>query len=640
MGGVIRLLIVDDSERDAAVAVRELRRGGFDTTHHRVDTAAALRAALDGEPWDVIISDFHMPELTGHEALRIVRERSRDVPFIVLSGVIGEELAVELLKAGADDYVLKDRSFRLCLAVDRALRDAGERVSRRRIEEALRASEERFRTLVDSMDDLVFTVGCSGKVDGFYGRAPDVPGAPSRALGVSVPELFGAEHGALHEQALERAFRGEPALYECSTESPRGARHYSVRLSARRSLSGEVVGLVGVAHDVTAQKEVQAQLAAADRMASVGLLAAGVAHEINGPLSVVLANAHVALETIREGAGIAPPLEAELLDIQECAHRVRRIVRDLGLFSRSPEDHVGPVDVRQVLDVTLRLTEHQMRHRARLVKDYGEVALVVANDARLGQVFLNLIMNAIQAIPEERTDESEVRLSTRTSPDGSVVVEVKDTGAGMSEAVLGRLFTPFFTTKPVGFGTGLGLSICHRIVTGMGGIIVAESKTGEGSTFRVTLPAAPHVPTPAAPAVEAAAPATRRGRILLIDDEPQVLSVLARILGRHHDTVTLTRGADALELLRKGETFDLVFCDLMMPGLSGMALYDELGRVSPEHQSRVVFLTGGAFTPEARAFLDQVPNLRLEKPFDVRRITELAADRVNARSAPKPRSEE
>lgn len=639
MGGVIRLLIVDDSERDAAVAVRELRRGGFDTTHHRVDTGVALRAALDEQSWDVVISDFHMPELTGHEALRIVRERSRDVPFIVLSGVIGEELAVELLKAGADDYVLKDRSFRLCLAVDRALRDAGERVSRRRIEEELRASEERFRTLVDSMDDLVFTVDRAGKVDGFYGRAPHLPGAPVRGLGVSVAELFGTEHRAALEGALERALRGEPAAYECAAELPRGARHYIVRLSARRSVGGEVVGLVGVAHDVTAQKEVQAQLAAADRMASIGLLAAGVAHEINGPLSVVLANADVALETVREGAGISPPLEAELLDIQECAHRVRRIVRDLGLFSRSPEDHVGPVDVRQVLDVTLRLTEHQMRHRARLVKDYGEVPLVVANDARLGQVFLNLIMNAIQAIPEERADESEVRLSTRTGPDGSVVVEVRDTGAGMSEAVLARLFTPFFTTKPVGFGTGLGLSICHRIVTGIGGTIVAESKTGEGSTFRVTLPAGPQAQAPAAPTAEPAEPVLRRGRILLVDDEPQVLSVLARILGRHHDTVTLTRATDALELLRKGEAFDLIFCDLMMPGLSGMALYDELGRVAPEHQARVVFLTGGAFTPEARTFLDEVPNLRLEKPFDVRRITELAAERVNARAPEAPRQE-
>ncbi|NOU33919.1 MAG: response regulator, partial [Polyangiaceae bacterium] len=203
-----------------------------------------------------------------------------------------------------------------------------------------------------------------------------------------------------------------------------------------------------------------------------------------------------------------------------------------------------------------------------------------------------------------------------------------------------RLFAPFFTTKPVGFGTGLGLSICHRIVTGIGGTIVAESKTGEGSTFRVTLPGGPHVPTPAAPTAEPAAPVLRRGRILLVDDEPQVLSVLARILGRHHDTVALTRAADALELLRKGETFDLVFCDLMMPGLSGMALYEELGRVAPEHQARVVFLTGGAFTPEARTFLDEVPNLRLEKPFDVRRITELAAERVNARARPNAPSEE
>jgi len=288
------------------------------------------------------------------------------------------------------------------------------------------------------------------------------------------------------------------------------------------------------------------------------------------------------------------------------------------------------VDVRLVLDSAVRLSWNEIRHRAKLVKSYGAVPPVDASESRLGQVFLNLIVNAAQAIPEGKADENEIRLVTTVGTDGDVVIEVHDTGHGMSPEVIERLFTPFFTTKPVGFGTGLGLSICHRIVSSLGGEITVESKPGRGSMFRVSLPAARRqvsliTPPPAAASV----PPPRRGRVLVIDDEPMMAKVLHRTLAADHDVVTVLAAKDALAMIAAGQRFTVILCDLMMPHVTGMDLYAELLRSAPEQAKRIIFLTGGAFTSRMRAFLDEVDNLCLEKPFDPAGLRLLISARVN-----------
>jgi CheY-like chemotaxis protein len=236
-------------------------------------------------------------------------------------------------------------------------------------------------------------------------------------------------------------------------------------------------------------------------------------------------------------------------------------------------------------------------------------------------------VNAAQAIDEGRVDTNEIRVSTYTEQ-GRVVVEIRDTGVGMTPEVQRRLFMPFFTTKPLGVGTGLGLSICHRIIASLGGDITVESVAGKGSTFRVSLPAAPPGTIEAPPAEVAVTPAVRRGRILVIDDEPWILSAVRRNLSREHDVTTTTSALDALKRIGCGESFDIILCDLVMPYVTGMDLYAELVRLHPEHAHRVIFLTGGAFTPRARAFLDEIPNFRLEKPFDQGELRALVNDRV------------
>jgi two-component system, cell cycle sensor histidine kinase and response regulator CckA len=266
---------------------------------------------------------------------------------------------------------------------------------------------------------------------------------------------------------------------------------------------------------------------------------------------------------------------------------------------------------------------NEIRHRARLTKEYGATPLVDADDVRLGQVFINLLVNAAQALPEGRADSNEVRVITSTDAMGRAVVEIHDTGSGIPESVLGRVFDPFFTTKPIGLGTGLGLSICHNIVTSMGGTITVESEIGRGTRFRVVLPASVQcVPEEHRPSAPAPVASQSRASVLVVDDERAVGDMIGRVL-RHHDVTIVTSAKEALALVFSNRPYDVIVSDLMMPEVSGMELYDELAMRRPNDAERMIFVTGGAFTPAASAFLDRVTNERIEKPFDPGRFRAL-----------------
>ena len=367
-------------------------------------------------------------------------------------------------------------------------------------------------------------------------------------------------------------------------------------------------------------KEVNARLLLADRLVSVGTLAAGVAHEINNPLMYVIANLEFVSRQLAsaDGSGVGERRERVLRALsqaREGADRVSQIVRSLRTFSRGDEDRRGPVSVTDVMESSLAMAWNEVRHRARLVRDYLPVAPVEANEARLGQVFLNLVVNAAQAIPEGRVDDHEIRVSAREAS-GKVIVEVSDTGAGIPREIIGRIFDPFFTTKPVGEGTGLGLSICHGIVKNLGGEIVVERNVTRGTTFRVVLPAAAPVRAVVRTSTPPA-PLGARARVLIVDDEPNLRLSLAQILATEHDVRETASGHEVLDMMREGVRFDVILCDLLMPEMSGVDLFQALESVAPEQCKRVVFLTGGAFTPRAQEFLARIANPRLEKPFDI-----------------------
>jgi PAS domain S-box-containing protein len=430
-------------------------------------------------------------------------------------------------------------------------------------------------------------------------------------------------------EAWRAAAAGQPWLGEIIFRRADGGV-WAHELSASPLAAPDADGACAVAicQDLAARRQSQARLLATDRMVSVGTLAAGVAHEINNPLAFLLTNLTYAAEALATG-GAAQPLGPVLEALQEAvegAERVREIVRDLKAFARSDDRGRAPVDVERVLETAVKMAWNEIRHRARLVKRFGRVPPVLADEARLGQVFLNLVLNAVQAIPEGDVPGNTIELSTRLEGE-RVVAEVRDTGPGIPEAVRPHLFTPFFTTKPAGVGTGLGLYLCRDIVGALGGTIEALSPEAGGTVLRVTLPAAAH---------EAAAPraTAARARVLVVDDEPMIGATLARVLAGH-DVVTVASARDALRRVEAGEAFDVLLLDLLMPEMTGMELYEALARSEPAAAERVVFLSGGLFTPAARAFAERVKNPILEKPFDAAALRRLVAERAGA-VTPRP----
>jgi signal transduction histidine kinase len=381
-------------------------------------------------------------------------------------------------------------------------------------------------------------------------------------------------------------------------------------------------------------REAQQARMLGERLASIGRLAAGVAHEINTPLSSVIANLALIAEElpkIERNAGNVRELDEMLKDARTAAERVRIIVRDLKTFSRGDEERVGPVELRPLIEATINMAFNEIRHHARLVKDYGETARAHANEARLGQVVLNLLLNAAQAIPSGNESNQEIRIITRDEGE-NVVIEVRDTGAGIPSEVIPHIFEPFFTTKPIGVGTGLGLSISHAIVTGFGGSITVDSTPGEGTRVRVLLPKARAIaPVPVASPVP---PKVRRAKVLAVDDDLQLLRTIERVLGRDHDVVSVGGGREALDRLSGAESYDAILCDLMMPDMTGMDLHDALVKIAPEKAELMIFLTGGTFTAEAQSFLERVPNPRLSKPFDLKEMRRIVAEYVERRPEP------
>ncbi|HEX8824927.1 MAG TPA: ATP-binding protein [Archangium sp.] len=362
---------------------------------------------------------------------------------------------------------------------------------RRHVEEELRNSAESFRTLIERTPNAIF-IHREGRV---------LFTNPSAVVLMGV----GREEELRDKSVTELVLPGDEGTFlePSGMRAPREARF---RHHEGRRVLGEVVtvplvfggqpALVSIARDITERQQVQEKLLATERMVSLGTLAAGVAHEINNPLSYMLSNLSFVDDELDALAAAGEGLQGErgqevrdaLKEAISGSARVRDIVRDLKSFSRGTDDEQrGPVDMRVVLDSCVNMAWSEIRHRARLVKDYGEVPFVLGNESRLGQLFLNLLVNAAQAIPHGNLQGNEIRL-TLTSELGEVVVAVRDTGEGIAPENLGRLFDPFFTTKPVGVGTGLGLSICHGIVTAMGGRISVESERGRGTTFRVFLP--------------------------------------------------------------------------------------------------------------------------------------------------------
>ena len=501
-------------------------------------------------------------------------------------------------------------------------------VLQRRMHKVHAQSERSLRAVVDLMPDLI-SVHRGGQLVYLNRACRRLLGAGSEPAD-EFKDRIHPEDGDRVTELFRKVIGGEtpevPEVIEIRVRAGDGSWR-TCEVSAVRVQSGGAPTTVMSGRDVTERKRERARMLVTDRMSSLGTLAAGIAHEINNPLSFVTGNLEVATEAMADPALAPSAVRAELLavlnDARDGAERVRKIVHGLRAFSSAEEEHRVPLAPAQLLEAAIRLTANEIRHRARLEREFAPAPLVIADDSRLTQVFINLLVNAAHAIPEGHTDANRITVRTLTDDAGRAVIEIADTGHGMAPEVQARVFDPFFTTKDVGEGTGLGLAICHGIVTGLGGQISLDSAVGKGTTVRVALPGHAEVAVAAPIAVvEPAADAApaRRQRVMLVDDEPQVVQTMERLLRRDYDVTIALCGRDALDHITQGARFDAIVSDVMMPNMTGVELIEELQRLAPDQAQRLIFLSGGAFTAHTRERLDQIGAPQLAKPVTIKEL--------------------
>lgn len=487
----------------------------------------------------------------------------------------------------------------------------------------LRQGEERFKILADSTPDAV-VLSDDGVICDVNANFERIFGyTPAEAKGMVATDFITAPYrGEIMQKIREKSEGSYSAVLQRKdgNEFPAELHAKLLPFEARQIR-------VTAIRDVTEQRRLEEKLRISDRMSSIGQLAAGIAHEINNPLAYVTTNIDLLAEKIdgleKDISATARLAIGKMLgEIRNGVEAVAVIAKDMKNLSHvSDAEKLEEVDLHAALDSAIRMSSVQTNKTANIVRHYGEVPKIMANNGRLAQVFLNLLINAAQAMPKRNAGENQIAISTELDDAGSVTVEVKDNGSGMTAEAMKNLFTPFFTTKPAGVGIGLGLSLCHSIIASFGGRIQVQSEPSRGTAFKIFLkPAKPvfsDIPErkPVRPAIA--------GRILIIDDNEELADIMTSALTQEHDVAVANSARAALKKLESGGLFDLILCDLSLQDGSGADLYTGISRRWPGTEKNIVFVTGGAFDARSSEFLGRIPNPVLKKPFRAQELRDI-----------------
>jgi len=652
VGKPLKVLCVDDSEDDVHLVVNQLESCGWDVGWERVDTREAMIAALARSSFDLIVSDYHMPRFRAPEAVAVWKEHGLDTPFVVVTGTIGEEQAVEVLKAGAHDFFLKDRLSRLCSAVERELREAEkrrtlERAERER-EEALQRlarSERLFHDLFESAPDATVIVDGQGAIraasrqaEKLFGYGPEeLNGQPVEVL---IPSAARSGYHELREQFVEAP---APGFMGSGPQNLFGVRKDGTTFPVEISLSPlttEADTLVAAVRDITARRELEEQFRQVQKMEAVGRLAGGVAHDFNNILGVILGHSQILL------GGMAPndPRRTRVEQIVSASERAAGLTRQLLAFSRRQVFETRVLDLNETIAAVIKMLGRLIGEDVALTFRPGEsLGRVRADPTQIEQVLMNLAVNARDAMPDggrlvietanADMDDDYVRVHAGSAAGRYVCIAVSDTGHGMTREVQAHIFEPFFTTKEPGKGTGLGLSTVYGVVKQSEGFIYVYSEPAHGTTFKIYLPAVKGE-------VERAAepPPARRGSetVLLVEDEEGLRELIAELLvenGYH-----VLAAGDPTKAIETAERYEgvihLLLTDVVMPQMKGRELANRVQARRPD--VRVLYMSG--YTEDAivnRGVLESGISL-ISKPFTQEALSRKLRDLLDP---PSPQQE-
>jgi two-component system, cell cycle sensor histidine kinase and response regulator CckA len=587
MGGPLKVLLIEDSEDDAELLRHALARAGYSPTCERVQNAEQMASALTSESWDLVISDYVLPSFSGLEALKTLQDSGLELPFIIISGKIGEEVAVEALKAGANDYLLKDRLTRLGPAIDRAIREASQRQKRRQAENALRESEERYRRLVESCPEAMF-ICVEMKFVYVNPAAVRMFGvnSPLELVGKPVLEFVEVSYHDLVEEYFRQALDGmDGPLLEHKLQPAKGQPILVETIARLVQYHGEPAVQM-LSRDVGTRKQLEADLLNARKMEAIARLAGGVANDFNNLLTVITGYTGL----LRSALGPEHPLQKDLQQITNSTERAISMTTQLLALSRKEAASPQPVNLNTVIEQTLpllkRLLGENIECVASLVNNLHETQ---ADRGQIETVIFNLAVHARDSMPKGGKlyiETSNVHVEKKQNPSNElkpgeyVLLEISDTGQGFSDDFREHVFEPFYVTAEIGRNNGLGLATVYAVVKQHGGHIWCTSEIGKGSTFQIYLPRFAPAQKPTAP--RKVYPVRRSSPVIMVVEDEDVLRDFANLVLRKngYHVLTARNGHEALTLLESLEV-NLIFTDVVMPKMGGAELARRLADRQP-----------------------------------------------------------
>ena len=648
----LKLLLIEDSEDDEFLLLRHLKKSGYAVQHQRVETDKDMREALESQAWDLIISDYSMPRFSGLKALEVYKDCGSDLPFIIVSGTIGEETAVKALRSGAHDFILKGKYARLLPAMDRELREFRSRKARKDAERKLSEQELHFRSLIENALDIITIVSEDGSVLFSSPAIERILGyKPDEVMGKRLQDLVHSQDKTALTDSFEKAVRNESEVHNVTLRFRRKDGEIRFLESIGRNLLDDptVGGIVLNSRDITEQhraelalrkanarlsetldelQESQGQAIQQERLIALGAMASGIAHDFNNALTSVLGFSEALLmypEILEDR-----DQSLELIQMMNTAAQDGAgVVSRLSEFYRHREkdEQFAPLDLARVTEQTLNLTKPKWSGQAQAAgvhitveQTFEAVPPIMGNEQELRQALTNLIFNAVDAMPEGGT----LSLSTQTQGD-FVVLEISDSGTGMDEETKSRCLEPFFTTKGQK-GTGMGLSMVYGILKRHQALVEIDSEVGRGSKFLLTFPTEFSEETSVDQvSLEAPELSNRSLVTLVVESEPMVSKVISTfLLCDGHQVKAATNGSTGLELFRKHQDeIDLVVVAEAIPGLSGHQLAETIAGEHPG--TPVILLTSlGGERPDSIVGVTKI----LSKPFTLKEFRQAKREAV------------